>query len=367
MRSPSENILEVSGLAIEFTSAEGALRVVRQADFEVRRRRTLALVGESGCGKSVTAHALLGMLARNGRVANGSALYRHSAENGEEIDLLRNRDAVARLRGREISMIFQDPAGSLVPVFPVGEQVAAVLRYRAGMNKRQARERVIELFAEVGIPAPARRVDEYPHQMSGGMCQRVMIAMAIACGPSLLIADEPTTALDVTVQAQVLELLKSMHERHAMSVILITHDMGIVADMADDVAVMYLGLIVERGPSSMIFHSPLHPYTRGLFRCLPGRGAGRGKPLEVIPGSVPEPSRAPSGCPFRGRCSEEIAACAEQPALVDYGGGHMAACWRVGSARGVATERSRGVAAERDFGGPTAEGRTSESDAGGES
>ncbi|MCX7020100.1 MAG: ABC transporter ATP-binding protein [Candidatus Sumerlaeota bacterium] len=327
MKSPATNALEVSSLTVEFSSSEGSVRAVSDVDFEVRHGKTLALVGESGCGKSVTAMALLGMLPRNGRVVTGKALFRRKFSDICETDLLHDTAATASLRGREIAMVFQDPTGSLVPVYPVGEQVAAVLRHRAGMNATRARARTMELFAEVGIPAPARRVDEYPHQLSGGMCQRVMIAMAIACGPSLLIADEPTTALDVTIQAQVLELLKSMHTRHGMSLLLITHDMGIVADMAVDVAVMYLGRIVERGPAAAVFQDPRHPYTRGLFRCLPSRGKGHGSRLDAIPGSVPEPHRAPTGCPFRGRCPEEITACGEWPDTTDCGGGHTVTCW----------------------------------------
>jgi peptide/nickel transport system ATP-binding protein len=320
-------LLEVRDLQVEFKTRRGTALVLNGVDFELNAGETLCVVGESGCGKSMTALALLRLIPTPpGRIRGGRVLF-----NGEE--LLEASDARMReVRGNRISMIFQEPMTSLNPVFSVGEQIAESLRLHAGLDGAAARERAIEMLRQVGIPAPERRVDEYPHQMSGGMRQRVMIAMALACRPDILIADEPTTALDVTVQAQIFDLLRELQRDKGTAILLITHDMGAVSEMADRVMVMYAGRVIEHGSASAVLASPGHPYTQGLIECLPDLGssqlAGERAELTEIAGVVPSIWELGQGCAFRERCPHAMPRCATQvPPMFDAGGGHGVACW----------------------------------------
>jgi len=318
-------LLRLEQLRTHFLTNDGAVRAVDGVDLTVRRGRTLGVVGESGCGKSVTALTILRLLPRTGRVVGGRVLF-------DDQDLVKVPEYVMRrIRGGEISMIFQEPMTSLNPVFTVGHQVREAINEHLGLPDREAHERVIELFKLVGIPAPERRVNDHPHQLSGGMRQRVMIAMAISCNPKLLIADEPTTALDVTIQAQILDLMGDLRERHDMGIMLITHDLGVIAEMADEVVVMYAGKVVERGTVEQIFEDPQHPYTQGLLASIPGRGT-RGKRLSVIKGTVPHPLNRPPGCTFAPRCPRAFERCPTAfPALIDHAAdGHEVACYLYG-------------------------------------
>jgi peptide/nickel transport system ATP-binding protein len=318
-------LLRLEQLRTHFLTNDGAVRAVDGVDLTVRRGRTLGVVGESGCGKSVTALTILRLLPRTGRVVGGRVLF-------DDQDLLKVPEYVMRrIRGGEISMIFQEPMTSLNPVFMVGYQVREAINEHLGLPDREAHERVIELFKLVGISAPERRVNDYPHQLSGGMRQRVMIAMAISCNPKLLIADEPTTALDVTIQAQILDLMGDLRERHDMGIMLITHDLGVIAEMADEVVVMYAGKVVERGTVEQIFEDPQHPYTQGLLASIPG-GRTRGKRLSVIKGTVPHPLNRPPGCTFAPRCPRAFDPCPTAfPALIDHAAdSHEVACYLYG-------------------------------------
>lgn len=327
----SSPLLEVRDLSVVFGRGDRALPAVRGATFDVPRGRTVALLGESGCGKSVTARSVLGLVDAPGRIAGGEILFRPDPDpDVEALDLLAMRaegDAIRAVRWAQISMIFQNPRAALTPAWTVGEQIAEALRHHRKLTKSEARRRAVALLQEVGIPGAERRLNDYPHQMSGGMCQRVMIAMALACEPRLIVADEPTTALDVTIQSQVLRLLKRAQTERGASVLLITHDLGVVAEVADQVAVMYLGAVVERGPVSAVFDRPKHPYTRGLFASRPTADLARDCPLPTIPGSVPDPRRAPEGCAFRGRCGDETEWCRQRPAMREVEPGHWVACW----------------------------------------
>ena len=316
----SEPLLAIRGLHVEFFTKAGRVPAVRGVDLEVSRGQTLALVGESGSGKSVTAMAVLGLVDPPGRITAGEVVF-----DGRDVTQLPTPELRA-LRGRRMAMIFQEPMTSLNPVFSVGEQIAEVLRIHLRTPPREARERAIELLARVGIPAAEQRVDQYPHELSGGMKQRVMIAMALACEPDLLIADEPTTALDVTIQAQILELLAKLQSELGMAVLLITHNLGIVAHFAQHVAVMYAGKIVEHASVPELFASPAHPYTQALLRALPV--VGRRERLAAIAGNVPTPLDYPTGCAFADRCPDVLPHCAaRQPALGSVDAGHEAACW----------------------------------------
>lgn len=301
-----EKLLEVSGLRTQFKTSAGLVRSVDDVTFSIGRGELLCIVGESGCGKSVTALSIMGLVSEPGRIAAGSILYK-----GE--DLTRSSQSRMReIRGNEIAMIFQDPMTSLNPVFTVGEQISEALRLHKGLNKAAARAAAIESMREVAIPSPETRYDDYPHQLSGGMRQRIMIAMALACDPELLIADEPTTALDVTIQAQILELLDALRRDRKMAVLLITHDLGVVAEVGDRVCVMYTGKIVETSGVDELFSSPKHPYTKGLLNSvpkLPETGAVRQHRLRTIEGMVPNLTELPSGCHFADRCSERMASC----------------------------------------------------------
>jgi len=321
-----DKLLQVENLQVEFRTRRGTALVLNGVDFEVRRGETLCVVGESGCGKSMTALALLRLIPQPpGRIRGGRILF-----NGE--DLVQASEARMReVRGNRISMIFQEPMTSLNPVFTVGDQIGESLRLHAGLDRHQARERSIEMLRQVGIPAPERRVDEYPHQMSGGMRQRVMIAMALACRPDILIADEPTTALDVTVQAQIFDLLCELQRDKGTAIVMITHDMGAVAEMADRVMVMYAGRVIEQGTAEQVLSHPGHPYTQGLIDCLPELGSSRHAErteLTEIAGVVPSIWELGSGCAFRERCPHAMARCAhEVPPMIATGAGHGVACW----------------------------------------
>ena len=299
-------LLRVRDLVTVFETPEGTLRAVDGVGFEIGVAESVALVGESGCGKSVTALSLLGLVDPPGRVAEGSIEFR-----GRELRGLSERE-LRSVRGREIAMVFQEPTTSLNPVMTVGQQVVEVFQVHQRLDRGAARRRTAELFALVGIPAPEERLDQYPHQLSGGMRQRVMIAMAIACQPALLVADEPTTALDVTIQAQILDLLEKLRRDLRLSILLITHDLAVVAETAQRVVVMYAGQVVEQAGVRALFAEPLHPYTRGLLDSLPRPGAGAA-PLQAIPGVVPDLRRLPPGCRFAERCPRVFDRCREQP------------------------------------------------------
>ncbi|MGH7831756.1 MAG: ABC transporter ATP-binding protein, partial [Candidatus Binatia bacterium] len=298
-------LIEVENLRTSFFTPEGEVKAVDGVSFAIREGETLGLVGESGCGKSVTALSIMRLVPSPGKIVGGEIHYRGR-------DLLKlNGEAMRKVRGNEISMIFQEPMTSLNPVFTIGNQIGEAIRLHQGLDKRETRQKTIEMLRLVKIADPEARVDDYPHQLSGGMRQRVMIAMALSCNPSLLIADEPTTALDVTIQAQILELMKELQDKLGMALLLITHDLGVVAEQADEVVIMYAGKVVERAQTRAIFGRPLHPYTVGLLNSLPGAGGQKKKRLEAIPGVVPSLLELPSGCHFRDRCFKAGGICAE--------------------------------------------------------
>jgi oligopeptide transport system ATP-binding protein len=317
-----EALLGVEDLRVEFSTRRGTVHAVNGVSFEIAPGETLGIVGESGCGKSVTSLAILGLLARNGRVTSGKAFFQGR-------DLLRESDrALRRIRGREVAMIFQDPMTSLNPVLTIGRQIREALETHFGMNRKQADGRAAELIDRVGIPSASARLRDYPHQFSGGMRQRAMIAMALACRPKLLIADEPTTALDVTIQAQILDLLRALVAEEDAALILITHDLGVVAGMCERVNVMYGGLFMETGSADQLFGSPRHPYTLGLLQSVPRLDAARRARLQPIEGAPPNMLSAPSACPFQPRCRYEVPASrAEVPPLVEVEPGHRVACF----------------------------------------
>ena len=327
-------LLEVEGLKTHFFTRDGVVRAVDGVSFSVRAGETLAVVGESGCGKSVTSLSILRLIASPpGRTVGGSIRF-------EGRDLLGlSEPEMRQVRGNEISMIFQEPMTSLNPVLTIGRQIAESLVLHRGLSRAAAHARAIEMLALVNIPEPARRVREYPHQMSGGMRQRVMIAMALACSPKLLIADEPTTALDVTIQAQILDLMRGLKEKTGAAIVLITHDLGVVAEMAQRVVVMYAGRKVEEAPVDALFARPRHPYTQGLLRSIPRLGATAGgarNRLEEIRGMVPSMREAIPGCVFAPRCAYATERCrTEYPPLEEKAAGHTVACWeadRIGTA-----------------------------------
>ncbi len=327
-------VIEVRDLEVQFRLKEGTVRAVNGVSFAIPENRTLGVVGESGCGKSITARAMLRILPPRGRIVRGEILLtpRNGAGNPGPIDIAKltpKGRAVRDIRGRDISMIFQEPMTSLSPVHTVGNQIGENVRLHQHANRREARERAIEMLRLVGVPMPERRVDAYPHHLSGGLRQRCMIALALACRPRLLIADEPTTALDVTIQAQILNLIERLQSELGMSVMMITHDLGVIAETADDVAVMYLGRIVEQAPVKELFRSPKHPYTQGLLASMPRIGRSHDVTLQAIPGSVPDPFFTPAGCPFHPRCSEAIAGTCDiggPPILREIAPGHCVAC-----------------------------------------
>jgi len=315
-----EPLLEVRGLSVEFRSRSRRLPAVRDVSFRIGAGDSLGVLGESGSGKSVTALAIMGLLDRKRTVVRGEILF-------EGIDLRRIREAKAgSFRGGQIGMVFQDALAALNPVQTVGASIAEVLAYHAKAGRRSARHRAIDLMERVGIPAPAARYGSYPHEMSGGMRQRIMIAMALAAGPKLLIADEPTTSLDVTVQAQIMDLLKGLRAETGMSMLFITHDLGLSMEVADRLAVMYAGRIVEAGPAREVYTHPTHPYTRGLVDSMPRR-TKKGQRLKPIPGAPPSLVALPAGCPFHPRCARAIERCTqERPKLREVAVGHESAC-----------------------------------------
>ena len=338
-------LLEVRDLRTYFRVDGGEFAAVDGVSFTVDAGRTLGIVGESGCGKSVSALSIMGLVPQPpGRIGGGEIRFEGS-------DLLKlPSDAMRALRGDRISMIFQEPMTSLNPAFTVGDQIVEVIRRHRRVDRAQARSLAIDMLRRVRIPSPEQRYDDYPHRLSGGMRQRVMIAMALACGPRLLIADEPTTALDVTIQAQILDLMRTLREETGTAIILITHDLGVVAEVADDVAVMYSGRIVERAPVGSLFAQPQHPYTLGLLQSIPRLNEERGATLTPIEGQPPDLAHLPPGCSFRPRCPFAIERCLrEEPPLVPVVDHHEAACWRaplVGdeiAARGEKARSAKGV------------------------
>ena len=322
MDVPREPLLTVEDLHVQFGTMRGLVYAVNGISFDIAPGETLGIVGESGCGKSVTSLALLGILARNGRVTRGSAMF-------EGRDLMKLSDSELRkIRGKEIAMIFQDPMTSMNPVLTVGRQIREALETHFGMNREDANRRAAELLDQVGIPSAKIRLKDYPHQFSGGMRQRAMIAMALACEPKLLIADEPTTALDVTIQAQILELLRELVVERDTALIMITHDLGVVAGMCERVNVMYAGMFMETGTAERLFAEPRHPYTLGLLQSVPRLDAGRRQQLQPIPGAPRNMLSAPAECPFAPRCRYEVEQSRlEVPPLQPIEQGHHIACF----------------------------------------
>jgi oligopeptide/dipeptide ABC transporter ATP-binding protein len=317
-----QKLLDVKNLKTYFYTPEGTCRAVDGITFHVNKGESLGIVGESGCGKSVTSLSVMRLVpSPPGKIVSGEIFFNQS-------DLLKKPESkMRRIRGRKISMIFQEPMTCLNPVYSVGDQIAEVYQIHENISRKQALTMAVEMVRLVGIPMPERRIKEYPHQMSGGMRQRVMIAMALACKPGLLIADEPTTALDVTIQAQILSLMKDLKERMGMAIIIITHDLGVIAEMAERVIVVYAGQIMEEAISSVLFAEPLHPYTVSLLKSVP-TVEGKQDKLFVIPGNVPDPLSFPSGCRFHNRCYAAFERCkTEEPPLVTVGSDRKVRCW----------------------------------------
>jgi oligopeptide/dipeptide ABC transporter ATP-binding protein len=321
-------LIEVKGLKTYFYTEDGVVRAVDGVNYVIEQEKTLGIVGESGCGKSVTALSIMGLVQiPPGKIEEGEILF---YRDGRVMDLTKfdpkGRD-MRSIRGNEIAMIFQEPMTSLNPVYTIGNQIMEAIILHQKLDKKKAKQKAIAMLREVGIPLPEQRVDEYPHQLSGGMRQRAMIAMALSCNPSLLIADEPTTALDVTIQAQVLELMNELRREFQAAIQFITHDLGVIAGMADDVVVMYLGRIVEGATVGEVFHDPKHPYTQGLMNSIPSLVSRKDR-LEPIKGVVPDPFEVPPGCGFEPRCPHAMEICkTRMPELKEVAPGHDAACW----------------------------------------
>jgi len=315
-------LLRVKDLKTYFFTDEGVARAVDGMDFEIFKGETLGIIGESGCGKSVSALSILQLIASPpGRIVGGEIVF-----EGDNL-LTKSHAEIRKIRGNRISMIFQEPMTSLNPVYTIGNQIMETILFHQEVTKRQAHENAVEMLRLVGISDPEKRVREYPHQLSGGMRQRAMIAMALACNPRLLIADEPTTALDVTIQAQILKLIRRIREEIGMAVMLITHDLGVIAEVADHVVVAYAGKAVESAPVNDIFKRPLHPYTRALYNSIPRLTDNRGRRLEVISGMVPNPLEFPSGCRFHPRCRYAVDVCSRiEPPMVTESNGHRVRC-----------------------------------------
>ncbi|MBN1874224.1 MAG: ABC transporter ATP-binding protein [Anaerolineae bacterium] len=330
-QATSKHLLEVKNLTTRFDTEDGAVHAVNGISYTLDEGETLGVVGESGCGKSVHALSIMRLIPiPPGRIEDGEVIFK-----GEDL-LKLHEDEMRRVRGAEIAMIFQDPMTSLNPVLTVGFQIMEALQLHQGMDKKQARDRTVELLDMVGIPEAAMRVDDYPHQFSGGMRQRAMIAMGLSCNPSILIADEPTTALDVTIQAQIVDLVKRLQHKLGMTVIWITHDLGVIAGMAERVNVMYAGSIIETGPVKSIYGNPHHPYTVGLLGSLPRPNSPMGARLFSIPGEPPDLIGLPQGCPFIPRCNYKVEHCHyETPQLEEVGPNHWAACWENDKVRKV--------------------------------
>jgi peptide/nickel transport system ATP-binding protein len=330
-------LLSVRDLKTYFDQDEGLVKAVDGVSFDLYPGATLGIVGESGCGKSVTARSILGIVDRPGRIVDGEIRFRRqtaykAAESGTVVDLAKlptNGPEIRAIRGAEIALIFQEPMSSFSPVHTVGNQIAEAIMLHQHVDRRQARVRTIEMLRRVGVSSPEQRVDQLSNQLSGGLRQRAMIAMALSCHPTLLIADEPTTALDVTTQTQILELMRQLQREDGMAIMLITHDLGVIAEMATDVAVMYLGRVVEQAPVDEIFHAPRHPYTQALLRSIPRMRSRSRERLNPIAGAVPHPYDRPAGCPFHPRCPQFMPGrCdAEEPTLRPVGDNHTVSCF----------------------------------------
>lgn len=316
-------VLEVNNLSTHFFTDSGVVKSVDGVSFYLDQEETLGVVGESGSGKSVTSLSIMRLIASPpGKIVSGQILFK-----GQDL-VNKSQHDMRHIRGNEMAMIFQEPMTSLNPVYSVGNQIAEAMLVHQKLSKKEAMNRAVEMLKLVGIPAPETRVHDYPHQLSGGMRQRVMIAMALSCNPELLIADEPTTALDVTIQAQILELLKKMKREFHMATLIITHDLGVVAEMTDRVVVMYAGKMVEQGPTNELFSSPLHPYTQGLLESIPRLDQDRSKRLHIIEGTVPNLTNLPQGCSFAPRCPQAMDICREKtPVLTSYGADRHVSCW----------------------------------------
>lgn len=315
------DLLSAHNLKIYFRTNDRRARAVDDISFEVRREETVCLVGESGCGKTVTALSILGLVETPpGEIEGGKIIF----EGQNLMDM--NEEEMEKIRGKRIAMVFQEPLTSLNPVFTIEDQIGEAINTHHDIEGEELHKSCVQLLKDVGISSPEQRLKDYPHQFSGGQRQRIMIAMALSCDPDIIIADEPTTALDVTVQAQILQLFGSIQKTRSMSILYITHDLGVVANIADRIYVMYAGVITEQGDTAQIFHKPRHPYTQGLLASLPDRSK-RGRRLYSIPGVVPDPAHKPSGCPFHPRCSHAISTCRhEYPEMCDYGERHLARC-----------------------------------------
>jgi len=326
-------LIDVIDLRTSFRTEEGVVRAVDGVSFSIAKEKTLGVVGESGCGKSVTALSIMGLIpSPPGRIESGQMLFQADAETIDLAKLDPRGRAIRSIRGNQIAMIFQEPMTSLNPVFTVGMQIIESITLHQHLPRKEAREKAIDMLRAVGIPSPEQRIEDYPHQLSGGMRQRVMIAMALSCHPSLLIADEPTTALDVTIQAQVLDLMNDLRAQFHMAILFITHDLGVIAQTADAVAVMYLGKIVEAAPVTELFDHPGHPYTRGLMKSIPSLTMTRKDRLIPIKGVVPELSEIREGCGFEPRCPHAMKICrGHVPPLKEVAPGHTVACWLNGS------------------------------------
>ncbi|HET6486419.1 MAG TPA: ABC transporter ATP-binding protein [Spirochaetia bacterium] len=324
-----ETLLEIRNLKTYFFLDHGTVHAVDGVSCDLHRGRTLGMVGESGCGKSVTARSILRIVGARGRIVEGKILLHGEGEAGIDLTAMDPKGREIRaIRGKTIAMIFQEPMTSLSPVYTIGNQIMEAILLHQHTGKKEARELAIEMLWKVGISKPRQRVDEYPHQLSGGMRQRAMIAMALSCRPKLLIADEPTTALDVTIQAQILDLMRNLKDEFGMAILMITHNLGVIAEMAEEVAVMYLGRLVEEASSDDLFYDPRHPYTRALLRSIPKVGKKSGVPLESIRGVVPDPLNVPRGCPFHPRCRSFLRGTCEKsiPPLLEIAPGHRVAC-----------------------------------------
>ena len=322
-----EYLLQIKNLKTQFHMRKKVVRAVDGVSLNVRAGKTLGLVGESGCGKSVTAHSIMRLLPKTARIPQGEMIF--SPRGREPVDLLKIKPSgreMRSIRGKDISMIFQDPMSSLNPVYRVGDQIIESILEHENVSRNEAMKRALDMLERLSIPSAHKRIREYPHQFSGGMKQRVMIAMGLICNPELLIADEPTTALDVTIQAQILELMQELQQQLKFTIIIITHNMGIVADMADDIAVMYMGKIMEFGTSEDIFLRPGHPYTKALLKSVPVLGNAGKDLLEPIRGSTPDPSQLPPGCAFAERCDYATKDCQNDPPYIDIGSGHLVRC-----------------------------------------
>ena len=330
-----EPLIEVQDVKVYFYLDEGTVHAVEGVSFDIARGKTLGVVGESGCGKSVTSQAIMQIVPPPGKIVEGTIFYHRYNEDGssEQVEITKldpRGPEIRSIRGNEIAKIFQEPMTSLSPVHTIGNQIMEAIMLHQGADKVAARERAIEMLDHVGLPQPSQRIDYYPHQLSGGMRQRAMIAMALSCNPSLLIADEPTTALDVTTEAQILELMKGLQREFGMAIMFITHNLGVIAEMADDVVVMYLGKEVELATVDDTFYNPFHPYTRDLLRSIPRIGRKTYGRLHTITGSVPDPYNVPDGCPYHPRCRDFIEGKCDQPGDIpffDVGPNHKARCW----------------------------------------